>query len=228
MTEVSYGIAFGAGIVSFFSPCIIPMIPAYISFISGVAANDKGHHWLKPFIRTTGFVLGFSLVFILLGASASSIGRLLMFHMFWLRRISGIMIIVFGLFMLNILKIKFLQRQKQFKLPKLMDSYTGSFLMGITFGAGWTPCIGAVLASILFFAGTQDTLMQGMFLLGFYALGLSIPFLLASLFIGRFTERLGQFEKFSTYANRFAGVMLVILGILIYTNQLVYLTALFT
>lgn len=223
MTDISLIIAFWAGMVSFFSPCIIPMIPAYLSFISGSISDTKTKTWLKPFYRTTGFILGFSIVFILLGASATTIGRFLSFNFLVFRRISGIVIILFGLFMLDILKIDFLRRERRLKVPRIVDSYIGSVLLGIAFGAGWTPCIGAILGSILVFAGTQQTLTQGITLLVAYSAGLSVPFLLASLFIGKFTSHLEKIEKFSGIMNKVGGLMLIVLGVLIYTNKLVYL-----
>jgi cytochrome c-type biogenesis protein len=228
MTDISYAIAFWAGVISFFSPCIIPMIPAYISFISGYTKNDAKSSWLKPFYRTTGFVLGFSIVFILLGASATTLGRFIAFNLILFRKISGVIIIIFGLYMLNILKISFLSREKRVKSPKSVNSYFGSVLMGMAFGAGWTPCIGAVLASILVFASTKDTVMQGILLLSSYSIGLSLPFLIASLFIGRFSLNIMKIEKFSSIMNRVGGILLIVLGILIYTNNLVYLTVFLT
>jgi cytochrome c-type biogenesis protein len=203
------------------------MIPAYISFITGSSVDGHPQNWLKPFIRTTGFILGFSLVFILLGASATTVGRFLSFNMFTFRRIAGVIIILFGLFMLGILRLNFLNRERRVKIPKVVDSYFGAVLMGLAFGAGWTPCIGAVLASILVFAGTQDTLMQGVSMLVAYSAGLSIPFLATSLFIGKFSSHLVSIERFSGVMNKVGGVLLVVLGLLIYTNRLVYLTAYF-
>jgi cytochrome c-type biogenesis protein len=223
MADLSLIIAFWAGIVSFFSPCIIPMVPAYLSFISGSLTDVKSTSWLKPFYRTTGFILGFSIVFILLGASATTIGRFLSFNVLTFRKISGVVIILFGLFMLDILKIDFLKREKRLKLPRIVDSYFGSVLLGIAFGAGWTPCIGAILGSILVFAGTQQTLGQGVILLVAYSAGLSVPFLMASLFIGKFTSHLEKIERFSGIMNKIGGLMLIILGVLVYTNRLVAL-----
>ncbi|HBH11625.1 MAG TPA: cytochrome c biogenesis protein CcdA [Clostridiales bacterium] len=223
MGDISIIIAFWAGIVSFFSPCIIPMIPAYLSFISGSISKTNRTSWLKPFYRTTGFILGFSIVFILLGASATTIGRFLSFNVLTFRRISGIIIILFGLFMLDIVKIDFLRREKRLKLPRIVDSYFGSVLLGIAFGAGWTPCIGAILGSILVFAGTQQTLGQGVILLVAYSAGLSVPFLMTSLFLGKFTSHLAKIERFSGIMNKIGGLMLIALGILVYTNRLVSL-----
>lgn len=225
MSGASYIIAFWGGILSFFSPCIVPMIPAYISFISGADAIDSKKSWLKPFYRTIGFVLGFSLVFILLGASATTIGRFLSINIILFRKVSGVIVFLFGLYMLNIIKISFLSREKRMKSPKSVNSIFGSILMGIAFGAGWTPCIGAVLASILVLAGAQETVGQGIILLSFYSLGLSLPFLAASLLIGKFSLHIEKIERFSSILNKAGGIMLMILGWLIYTNNLVYLTA---
>ncbi|MFO7888147.1 MAG: cytochrome c biogenesis CcdA family protein [Eubacteriales bacterium] len=220
MENISFLIAFWGGIISFFSPCIIPIIPAYISYTAGANVNSYNNFRKINFTRTIGFVLGFSLVFITLGASATFLGGFLNRNLSLFRTISGLFIIFFGLYMLGLIKIGFLSRKHGFKTPKRKNNFLSSTLMGLAFGAGWTPCIGAVLGSILIFAGSQSTVGEGILLLSVYSLGLSIPFILTSLLLGFFTKYIGKIEKFSLYLNKIGGIILIILGILIIMNKL--------
>ena len=220
MENISFLIAFWGGIISFFSPCIIPIIPAYISYTAGANVNSYNNFRKINFTRTIGFVLGFSLVFITLGASATFLGGFLNRNLSLFRTISGLFIIFFGLYMLGLIKIGFLSRKHGFKTPKRKNNFLSSTLMGLAFGAGWTPCIGAVLGSILIFAGSQSTVVEGILLLSVYSLGLSIPFILTSLLLGFFTKYIGKIEKFSLYLNKIGGIILIILGILIIMNKL--------
>jgi len=220
LENISFLIAFWGGIISFFSPCIIPIIPAYISYTAGANVNSYNNFRKINFTRTIGFVLGFSLVFITLGASATFLGGFLNRNLSLFRTISGLFIIFFGLYMLGLIKIGFLSRKHGFKTPKRKNNFLSSTLMGLAFGAGWTPCIGAVLGSILIFAGSQSTVVEGILLLSVYSLGLSIPFILTSLLLGFFTKYIGKIEKFSLYLNKIGGIILIILGILIIMNKL--------
>lgn len=218
--NISFLVAFWGGVISFFSPCIIPIIPAYISYTAGANVESYTNFKKINFTRTIGFVLGFSIIFIMLGASATFLGGFLNRNLSLFRSISGLFIIFFGLYMLGVIKIGFLSRKHGFKAPKRKNNFLSSTLMGMAFGAGWTPCIGAVLGSILIFAGSQSTVSEGILLLGVYSLGLSIPFILTSLLLGFFTKYIGKIEKFSLYLNRIGGVVLIILGILIMMNKL--------
>jgi len=220
LENISFLIAFWGGIISFFSPCIIPIIPAYISYTAGANVSSYDNFRKINFTRTIGFVLGFSIVFITLGASATFLGGFLNRNLSLFRTISGVFIIFFGLYMLGVIKIGFLSRKHGFKAPKRKNNFLSSTLMGLAFGAGWTPCIGAVLGSILIFAGSQSTVGEGILLLSVYSLGLSIPFILTSLLLGFFTKYIGKIEKFSLYLNKIGGVILIILGILIIMNKL--------
>jgi len=220
LANVNILIAFWGGIISFFSPCIIPIIPAYISYTAGGNINSHNNFKKINFTRTIGFILGFSIVFILLGASATFLGSFLNQNLSLFRTASGIFIIFFGLYMLSIIKIGFLSRKHGFKTPKRKNNLISSILMGMAFGAGWTPCIGAVLGSILIFAGSQSNIAEGIILLSFYSLGLSIPFIITSLLLGYFTKYIEKIEKFSFYLNKIGGIILVLLGILIALNKL--------
>ena len=220
LENVTVLIAFWGGIISFFSPCIIPIIPAYISYTSGGNVNNYSNFKKINLTRTIWFVLGFSIIFIILGASATFLGSFLNKNLSLFRTISGLFIIFFGLYMLGVIKIGFLSRKHGFKAPKRKNNLISSTLMGMAFGAGWTPCIGAVLGSILIFAGSQGTVMEGIVLLSFYSLGLSIPFIVTSLLLGHFTKYIDKIEKFSLYLNRIGGIILIILGILITLNKL--------
>ena len=193
MKMVSLLIAFGAGILSFFSPCILPLIPAYLSFITGISADKlKGMGAPRKARGNPGrilpgtilFILGFSLVFISLGASASFLGNLIFANRRIIRLVGGIIIIIFGLHVAGVFNIKYLQYEKRFHLKSKPANWLGSFFVGVVFALGWTPCVGPILASILTLAATEETVGQGILLLSFYSLGLAVPFLLVSIFVG--------------------------------------------
>ncbi len=229
LQEVSYIAAFVAGLLSFLSPCILPLVPGYISFISGISLEDlsnKERNNKNDFYRVLGgalfFILGFSLVFILLGASATFIGQFLQVYSAWFRRVGGIIIIIFGLHMIGILNIPFLNIQKKFQAGKnfSFNLFITPFLIGFAFAFGWTPCIGPILAAILVFAGTQDTVFKGMTLLSIYSAGLGIPFLLTALAVNKFYQLAGQVKKYFKIIEWTGGILLILIGILIFTDYL--------
>jgi len=227
-------IAFLAGLVSFLAPCVVPLLPAYISYISGVSVKelqegDIAKYRLKIFTSSLIYVLGFSLVFIALGASASVAGNLFAQNRELVQRVGGILVVILGAWMAGILPIAYLNRERSIQLPQNLRHlpFITPFLMGITFAAAWTPCVGAVLGSILLLAATQQTLGMGILLLAVYALGLAVPFLLVSLFIGSIGKFLTKSGPILLKIQKAGGFLLIILGILLVTNKFIILTGFF-
>ena len=218
MENISIISAFLAGLLSFFSPCVFPLIPGYISYI----ANDSNNK-MKIFIRSFGFVIGFSIVFILLGATASFVGNIFIKYKNILMKFGGVIIILFGLQMVGLFNLNFLNKNKRFKLPKSVN-WISSILIGMAFGAGWTPCVGPILGSILVFASTKSTIYDGVLLLAFYSLGIGIPFLLTSLLLNQLNKFLSKIESKLNILKRIGGIILIIFGLLIFTNNLFIIT----
>lgn len=224
---ISYNAAFLAGVLSFFSPCILPLIPAYFTFITGLSideltadgtAEGAKETRRKVIISTLVYVSGFSFVFILMGASASFFGTLVNDYVWVVRYLGGSIIIVFSLHLLGIINIKRLNFEKKFHVKEKPLHLMGVFVIGMAFGAGWSPCIGPILGSILIVASNQDTVYNGMLLLALYSLGIAIPFMLISIFITRMMETIKKATKFITYINKATGVLLFVVGILLLTD----------
>ena len=212
-------IAFGAGLISFLSPCVLPLIPGYISFISGASLNEllaKKKVNLMPLIL---FTLGFSFVFIMFGAAASYLGQVLLQNSQTLRIIAGLVIILFSLQLIGIININFLNFEKKIYTKKNNNIWF-SFIVGMAFGFGWTPCIGPILGSILALASTEETIFKAVILLSFYSLGLAIPFILSGYLMQRFLMFSKNFKKNINLVSKIGGIILLITGILILTNQL--------
>ncbi len=224
MTDISISASFAAGLLSFFSPCVLPLIPAYITYITGTALEEELEN--KKFLaltRTLGFILGFTIIFMIMGVSASFVGRAFRVYNRQFSIISGILIIGLGLNMMGILKLNILSKGIKIKLPKISNWFS-SVLVGMAFAAGWTPCVGAVLGTILLLAGNTGTVSSGFFLLLFYSLGLAIPFVLTALLISRFGRFLTKSEKVLPYITKIGGLIIVLLGILILFNKMYLLT----
>ena len=212
-------IAFGAGLISFLSPCVLPLIPGYISFISGQSLNEllqKKKINLLPLIL---FSAGFSTVFIIFGAAASLLGKILLHNSETLRIVAGLLIIIFSLQLLGFINIKFLNFEKKIYTKKSNNIWF-SFVIGMAFGFGWTPCIGPILGSILALASTEETIFRAIILLSFYSLGLAIPFVLSGYLIQRFLMFSKNFKKNINLVSKIGGFTLLITGVLILTNQL--------
>tara|TARA_E500000331_G_C17251415_1_gene711314 strand:+ start:756 stop:1463 length:708 start_codon:yes stop_codon:yes gene_type:complete len=216
---IEYLISFGAGLVSFLSPCVLPLIPGYISFISGQSLNELIENKKINFLPLILFSLGFSFVFIVFGATASILGKFLLQNSDQLRILAGIIIIIFSLYLLDILKINFLNVEKKFYTKKSNNIWF-SFVVGMAFGFGWTPCIGPILGSILALASTEETISRAILLLIFYSLGLSIPFILSGFLMQKFLIFSKNFKKNIVLVSKTGGSILLITGILILTNQL--------
>ncbi len=218
--EPSFGlaIAFTAGLLSFLSPCVLPLIPSYITFITGMGFEDVTRSRRTTLVHALLFVFGFSLIFIALGASATALGNLLLAYRDWISRIGGALVVVFGLYMLGVLRIGAFAQDTRMHLSDKPVGYLGTVLVGIAFGAGWTPCIGPILGAILTYASSSGNVSGGMTLLATYSLGLAIPFLASAIAMERF---LGAFQKFRRHmgtVNKISGVLLIIVGILMMTN----------
>jgi len=212
-------IAFGAGLISFLSPCVLPLIPGYISFISGQSLKEILDSKKINFFPLVLFCFGFSTVFIILGASASFLGQVLLQNSEILRIFAGIVIIIFSLQLIGVINIRFLNLEKRFD-AKRSKSILFPYLMGLAFGFGWTPCIGPILGSILALASIEETLFRAVILLSFYSLGLAIPFILAGYLTQKFLIFSKNFRKNINMISKIGGIILVITGFLILTNQL--------
>lgn len=214
--------AFGAGFLSFFAPCILPLIPPYFAWLLGTTVDKiKGKKLrLALFLQGLYLTLGFSIVFIILGASASKLGHLFLQYRLPVQKIGGLLIILFGLKFLGILKILEIQKYDFVKKAfSKLNKKTGSFVVGLIFAAAWTACFSPILGSILVLASFQETLNSGVILLSSYSLGLAIPFLLTALFIEPITQRLGSLKKAGKWINLASGAILVILGFLLFTDN---------
>ena len=212
-------IAFGAGLISFLSPCVLPLIPGYISLISGASLNELLTNKKINIIPLILFTLGFSFVFIMFGAAASYLGQVLLQNSQTLRIIAGLVIVVFSLQLIGIVNIGFLNFEKKIYTKKNNNMWF-SFIIGMAFGFGWTPCIGPILGSILALASTEETIFRAIILLSFYSLGLAIPFILSGYLMQRFLMFSKNFKKNINLVSKGGGVILLITGILILTNQL--------
>ena len=212
-------IAFGAGLISFLSPCVLPLIPGYVSFISGQSLQDILKSKKIDILPLILFCFGFSTVFIILGASASYLGQTLLQNSETLRVIAGVVIIVFSLQLIGLINISYLNFEKRFEAKK-SKNILFPYLIGLAFGFGWTPCIGPILGSILALASIEETLSKAIILLTFYSVGLAIPFVLSGYLIQKFLVFSKNFKKNINLISKIGGTILLITGILILTNQL--------
>ena len=212
-------IALGAGLISFLSPCVLPLIPGYISFISGQSLNELVERKKINLIPLLLFSLGFSFIFILFGAAASALGKILLQNSNYLRIVAGTIIVIFSLQLLGMINIGFLNYEKKYYTKKSTKPLF-VFVVGMAFGFGWTPCIGPILGSILALASTEENISRGILLLSFYSLGLAIPFILSGFLIQKFLLFSKNFKKNINIVIKFSGIILLITGVLILTNQL--------
>lgn len=226
MDLFSFGLTFIEGLLTFISPCILPMLPVYFLYLAGTSIEEKA---TSPSIKrklitnSIGFVIGFTVVFVLLGATVTSLGHFLISHKDLLRKISGIVMVLFGLNFLGILRIKFLSIEKRIDFKFNQLGFLSSIVFGIVFGFGWTPCLGAFLGSALVLAGNSKTIFEGILLLLVYSLGLGIPFILSSIVIDHLKEAFKQIQKHSRLINMISGILLILAGVLVFTDSLKYL-----
>jgi cytochrome c-type biogenesis protein len=219
-------IALTAGLLSFLSPCVLPLVPSYLSFVTGMTLDDiqESADRTHVIVHSLLFVSGFSAVFIVMGATASFLGAFLAVNQDWIARVGGVLIIVLGLHLLGVFRIAPLMRERRVHLSDKPAGYVGTVAVGAAFGAGWTPCIGPVLGGILTLAGTRETVWSGVVLLFVYSLGLAVPFLLAALALDRFLATFKRFRAWIPWMERAAGALLVLLGLLLVTGSFTLLT----
>ena len=216
---VSLFVAFAAGLLSFLSPCVLPLIPSYVSFLTGLSAEELQLRRGTALLHAVWFVAGFGLIFILLGVSASALGALFLRSQVWIARVGGVLVILFGMYLLGILRPAFLMQERRIHLARKPLGYVGSSVAGVVFGAAWTPCIGPILGAILTLAATRSSIAQGTALLGVYTLGLALPFLLTALALDRFLVWFQRFRPYLVWVERISGVLLILLGILLVTDR---------
>ncbi len=217
--SLGLAVAFVAGLLSFLSPCVLPLVPSYVGFLTGMTLPEMTGRRRVALLHALLFVAGFSLVFVLLGASATALGGALKYYQAWIARVGGVLVILFGLVCLGVVKAGFLDQDRRLQLQHKPVGYLGSALVGVAFGAGWTPCIGPVLGAILSLAATSDSVSRGMLLLGVYSAGLAVPFLLAAVAVESFLEWFQRFRRFLPWVMRVSGVLLILVGLLMATGQ---------
>jgi len=228
--SVGVVVAFSAGLFSFLSPCVLPLFPSYVSFITGMSVSDltadlTGAARRRVLLHAVAFVLGFSLVFVGLGASFSAAGQFLLDYSDLIRRVGGALIVVFGLYIAGVLRVGMFGRTAQLQIREKPAGYLGSLAVGITFAIGWTPCVGPILGAILSLAGTAETVQRGIGLLVAYSAGLGVPFLLSAIALGSFLRFFKRYRPFIPVMERAAGVLLVVVGVLVFTNYYVVLNS---
>ncbi len=233
-TQISIGIAFVAGLASFLSPCVLPLVPIYLaqlvgqSVYQGTGASREPVARLVTFLHAATFVAGFTLSFVALGATASTLGSFLSSHLVILRQLGGIILVVTGLYLMGLLKLPFLYQQRRFTFQPTRPGYPASFLIGVIFAIAWTPCIGPILSSILVLAASTATLKQGVWLLLAYSLGLGVPFLSLGLGLNGLSRLLTWLKPHLGKIEVGTGVLMIGVGILVFFNLLVYLNQYFT
>jgi cytochrome c-type biogenesis protein len=230
-TTVSWVLAFTAGLLSFVSPCVLPLVPAYVSYITGLTLDDLTSNQDRARIRAVTiknsllFILGFSVIFIAFGATATMLGQMVAAYQSVLRRVGGAVVILFGLYIMGALKLPFLSVYKQYQFQDRPAGGLGTMLVGVAFAAGWTPCVGPILGTILLYAGTSDSLMKGVMLLVIYSVGLGLPFFLTSLGVNSFLASYQKFRPYLYLVSWISGVFLIAIGLLIFTNSFSRLAA---
>jgi cytochrome c-type biogenesis protein len=231
MDALSIGLtaAFAAGLLSFLSPCVLPLVPSYLSFITGLGMEEleSGGAELRrtTLVHSLLFVAGFSFIFMALGASATLLGQVMRTYQVWIARVGGVIVILFGLHLLGLTRVAWLNRERRVHLEHKPVGYAGSFLVGFTFGAGWTPCIGPILGAILTFAATRQTAAEGVQLLAVYSAGLAVPFLLSSVALSWFLETFKRMRRYLVWVERASGGLLVLVGLLLLCGQFTVLAS---
>ena len=224
-TSLGIAIAFGTGLLSFLSPCVLPLIPSYVTFITGLSLEDVQKARRAAFVHSLLFVLGFTLIFLALGATATTLGAVLHAQRVWITRVGGVLVIVFGLYMLGVFNVSLFSQERRVHLANKPVGYLGTVLVGIAFGAGWTPCIGPILGSILTYAASSADLTRGLWLLFAYSLGLAVPFLLSAVAVERFLDFFGRMKRQMHWITRTSGVLMIAVGLLMVTNYFTILAS---
>ena len=223
--SLGLGISFTAGVLSFLSPCVLPLIPSYVSFITGLSLDDVQRSRRVTLIHSLLFVAGFTIVFLLLGATATALGQALVRHRDWVGRIGGVLVIVLGLYLLGVFNIGAFARERRVHIASKPLGYAGTLLVGMAFAAGWTPCIGPILGGVLTYTASSADFNRGLALLFAYSLGLAVPFLLAAMMIDRFMELFQRYRGALIWMSRISGALLVAVGLLMITGSMTVLSA---
>ena len=223
--SLGLGISFTAGVLSFLSPCVLPLIPSYVSFITGLSLDDVQRSRRVTLIHSLLFVAGFTIVFLLLGATATALGQALVRHRDWVGRIGGVLVIVLGLYLLGVFNIGAFARERRVHIASKPLGYAGTLLVGMAFAAGWTPCIGPILGGVLTYTASSADFNRGLALLFAYSLGLAVPFLLAAMMIDRFMELFQRYRSALIWMSRISGALLVAVGLLMITGSMTVLSA---
>lgn len=228
--DVNAFIAISAGVLSFFSPCVLPLIPSFLIYLSGASISDYGELSSgtlrkQVVVHSLAAIAGFSLVFILMGLSSSLVGKWLMEYQTWITRIGGALLILMGLNSLGVFKIGFLNQEKTLQFRRKPVGLLGSFVVGITFALGWTPCVGPVLSSILIIAATTSNAFEGMYLLSLYSLGLAVPFFVAAVLVGQLLGLMRRYGGFMQYMSKAIGILLILIGLLLITGYFTELSS---
>lgn len=216
--SVGFAISFAAGILSFLSPCVLPLVPSYVTFVTGLSLEDVQRSRHLALIHALLFVAGFTLVFLAMGATATAVGRLLGYNREWVNRVGGVIVIALGLYLLGAFNIGALARERRIQIADKPLGYLGSLLVGMAFAAGWTPCIGPILGAVLTYTASSVDLNRGIWLLLAYSLGLAVPFVLAALMIDRFIVVFQRYRGAMQWTSRIAGGLLVAVGVLMVTD----------
>jgi cytochrome c-type biogenesis protein len=228
-TSIGLALAFSAGLLSFLSPCVLPLIPSYLTFVTGVGLDDLGTVRRSAILHALLFVLGFTLIFVALGASATVLGRLLVAYRIWITRAGGALVVLFGLYLLGAIRVAAFDRDRRVHLANKPVGYLGTVLVGVAFGAGWTPCLGPILGAILTYTAATADLARGLPLLLAYSIGLALPFLLAAVAVERFLETVTRLRPYLTRISHISGGVLIVVGLLMmfdyFTTIGVYLQA---
>ena len=224
-TSLGLTIAFGAGLLSFLSPCVLPLIPSYVTFITGLSLEDVQKSRRAALIHSLLFVLGFTLIFLALGATATALGQLLSYQRVWITRVGGVLIIVFGLYMLGVFNVALFSQERRVHIANKPVGYLGTLLVGIAFGAGWTPCIGPILGSILLYTSSAADLPRGLLLLFAYSMGLAVPFLASALLFEHFFAAFAVIRSRLVWFSRVGGLVMIAVGLLLVTDSFTMLAA---
>ncbi len=223
-TAIGLGVSFSAGVLSFLSPCVLPLIPSYVSFITGMSLNDVQRSRRIALVHSLLFVTGFTIVFLLLGATATVLGRVLLQQRDWVGRIGGVLVIVLGLYLLGVFNIGALARDRRVYIANKPLGYLGTLLVGMAFAAGWTPCVGPILGAVLTYAASSADLNRGLLLLFAYSLGFAVPFLLAAVMIDRFMTLFQRYRGGLVWMSRISGALLIVVGVMMITGSMTMIT----
>ncbi|HEU4629298.1 MAG TPA: cytochrome c biogenesis protein CcdA [Gemmatimonadaceae bacterium] len=224
-TTFGLAVAFTAGLLSFLSPCVLPLVPSYVTFITGLSLEDVQRTRRTALVHALLFILGFTLIFLALGAGATALGSVLRAYRDWISRIGGLLVIVFGLYLLGVFDLAAFSRERRVHLADKPVGYLGTVLVGITFGAGWTPCIGPILGSILTYTASSADLARGLELLTAYSLGLAVPFLLSAVLVQQFLNVFARLKRQLVWITRISGALMVVVGLLRVTSYFTILAS---